>query len=140
MIWSAVCFLPHSQAAEGAKPHLYIFDWNRPTPVRRCLNLTPTDLSSLVPSGVGKTHVIDVWSLVILSFHSLFHARSNQSAALMLKALLVLSRSCAARKNQCLDLVAGGCQWKSISVWDGAGVEALRHDGKVLELLLRGEV
>ena len=25
MIWSAVCSLPHSQSAEGTKPHLYIF-------------------------------------------------------------------------------------------------------------------
>ena len=33
---SAVCSeAPHSQFGEGAAPHLYMDEWNRPTPVRR---------------------------------------------------------------------------------------------------------
>ena len=50
--------------------------------------------------------LLDPWSLVILSFHALFYAWSNQSAALMLKSLLVFSSSrfCAAGTNGCLDL------------------------------------
>ena len=39
--WSAVCSeAPHSQFAEGARPHLCMDEWNRPTPVRRRLGLT----------------------------------------------------------------------------------------------------
>ena len=39
--WSAVCSdAPHSQLDEGAKPHLCMDEWNRPTPVRRRLSLT----------------------------------------------------------------------------------------------------
>ena len=39
--WSAVCSeVPHSQFGEGARPHLCMDEWNRPTPVRRQLSLT----------------------------------------------------------------------------------------------------
>ena len=39
--WSAVCSeAPHSQFGEGARPHLCMDEWNRPTPVRRRLSLT----------------------------------------------------------------------------------------------------
>ena len=38
--WSAVCSeVPHSQFGEGARPHLCMDEWNRPTPVRRRLSL-----------------------------------------------------------------------------------------------------
>ena len=34
--WSAVCSeAPHSQFGEGARPHLSMDEWNRPTPVHR---------------------------------------------------------------------------------------------------------
>ena len=39
--WSAVCSeAPHSQFGEGARPHLCMDKWNRPTPVCRRLSLT----------------------------------------------------------------------------------------------------
>ena len=39
--WSAVCSeSPHLQFGEGARPHLCMDEWNRPTPVRRRLSLT----------------------------------------------------------------------------------------------------
>ena len=39
--WSAVCSeAPHSQFGDGARPHLCMDEWNRPTPVRRRLSLT----------------------------------------------------------------------------------------------------
>ena len=39
--WSAVCSEAlHSQFGEGARPHLCMNEWNRPTPVRRRLSLT----------------------------------------------------------------------------------------------------
>ena len=38
--WSEVCSkAPHSQFGEGARPHLCMDKWNRPTPVRRRLSL-----------------------------------------------------------------------------------------------------
>ena len=41
--WSSVCSeAPHSQFDEGAKPHLCMYKWNRPTPVRRRLSLPQT--------------------------------------------------------------------------------------------------
>ena len=40
--WSAVCSeAPHSQCGKEARPHLCMDEWNRPTPVRRRLILTP---------------------------------------------------------------------------------------------------
>ena len=39
--WSAVCSeVPHLQFDEGERLHLYMNEWNRPTPVRRRLSLT----------------------------------------------------------------------------------------------------
>ena len=39
--WSVVCSeAPHSQFSEGARPHLCMDEWNRPTPVCRQLSLT----------------------------------------------------------------------------------------------------
>ena len=47
--WSAVCSeAPHSQFGEGARPHLCMDEWNRPTPVRRRLSLTQ-------PAGVSPS-------------------------------------------------------------------------------------
>ena len=39
--WSAVCSeAPHSQFGEGARAHLGMDEWNRPTPVHVRLSLT----------------------------------------------------------------------------------------------------
>ena len=38
--WSTVCSGAHSQFGEGARPHLCMGEWNRPTPVHRRLSLT----------------------------------------------------------------------------------------------------
>ena len=52
--WSAVCSeAPHSQFGEGARPHLCMDEWNRPTPVRRRLSLTQTTRGKLIPTGLG---------------------------------------------------------------------------------------
>ena len=46
--WSAVCSeAPHSQFGEGARPHLCMDEWNRPTPVRRRLSLTQAALKNI---------------------------------------------------------------------------------------------
>ena len=54
--WSAVCSeAPHSQFGEGARPHLCMDEWNRPTPVRRRLNLTQAAWGK--PSQTGPAPV-----------------------------------------------------------------------------------
>ena len=53
-IWSAVCSeAPHSQFGEGARPHLCMDEWNRPTPVRRRLSLTQAVRGKLNRPGTG---------------------------------------------------------------------------------------
>ena len=50
--WSAVCSeAPHSQFGEGARPHLCMDKWNRPTPVRRRLSLTQVARGKPIPTG-----------------------------------------------------------------------------------------
>ena len=51
--WSAVCSeAPHSQFGEGARPHLCMDEWNRPTPVRRRLCLTQAARGKPIPTGL----------------------------------------------------------------------------------------
>ena len=39
--WSAICLNAlHSQFGEGARPYLYMDEWNRPTPLDKLLSLT----------------------------------------------------------------------------------------------------
>ena len=53
-IWSAVCSeAPHSQFGEGARPHLCMDEWNRPTPVRRRLSLTQAAWGKPIPTGLA---------------------------------------------------------------------------------------
>ena len=41
--WSTVCSgAPHSHFSEGARAHLCMHEWNRPTPIRKWLSLTQT--------------------------------------------------------------------------------------------------
>ena len=55
--WSAVCSeTPHSQFGKGARPHLCMDEWNRPTPVRRRLSLTQAARGKLIPTGAGSGH------------------------------------------------------------------------------------
>ena len=52
--WSAVCSeVPHSQFGEGARPHLCMDKWNRPTPVRRRLSLTQAARGKPIPTGLA---------------------------------------------------------------------------------------
>ena len=53
MMWSAVFSeAPHSQFGEGAVPHLYMDEWNRPTPVRRRFSFTQDVLGKPIPRGL----------------------------------------------------------------------------------------
>ena len=49
--WSVVCSeAPHSQFGEGARPHLCMDEWNRPTPVRRRLSVTQAAWGKPIPT------------------------------------------------------------------------------------------
>ena len=67
-MWSAVCSaVPHSQFGEGARPHLCMDEWNRPTPVRRRLSVTQVVRGNLTPIGLAlvlgiKTRSLDLFS------------------------------------------------------------------------------
>ena len=51
---SAVCSIaPHSQFDEGARPHLCMDEWNRPTSVRMRLSLTQAIRGKLIPTDLA---------------------------------------------------------------------------------------
>ena len=72
--WSAVCSeAPHSQFGEGARPHLCMDEWNRPTPVRRRLSLTQAAWGKPIPTGLTLVPGTKARSLEALSRYSAFH-------------------------------------------------------------------
>ena len=72
--WSAVCSeAPHSQFGEGARPHLCMDKWNRPTPVRRWLSLTQATRGKPIPTGMAPVSGTKARSLEALSQYSVFH-------------------------------------------------------------------
>ena len=72
--WSAICSeAPHSQFGEGARPHLCMDKWNRPTPVRRRLSLTQATRGKLIPTGLALVSGIKARSLEAFSQYSAFH-------------------------------------------------------------------
>ena len=72
--WSAVCSeAPHSQFGEGARPHLCMDEWNRPTPVRRRLSLTQAARGKPISTGLALVPGTKARSLEALSQYSAFH-------------------------------------------------------------------
>ena len=72
--WSAVCSeAPHSQFGKGARPHLCMDEWNRPTPVRRRLSLIQAARGKLIPTGLTLVPGTKARSLEALSQYSAFH-------------------------------------------------------------------
>ena len=72
--WSAVCSeAPHSQFSEGARPHLCMDEWNRPTPVRRRLSLTQAAQGKPIPTGLALVSGTKTRSLEAFSQYSAFH-------------------------------------------------------------------
>ena len=72
--WSAVCSkAPHSQFGEGARPHLCMDEWNRPTPVRRRLSLNQATRGKLIPTGLALVSGTKARSLEAFSQYSVFH-------------------------------------------------------------------
>ena len=69
--WSAVCSeAPHSQFGEGARSHLCIDKWNRPTPVRRRSRLTQAAQGKLIPTGLAPVSGTKARSLEAFSQYS----------------------------------------------------------------------
>ena len=72
--WSAVCSeAPHSQFGEGARPHLCMDEWNRPTPVRRRLSLTQAARGKPIPTSLAPVPSTKARSLEAFSQYSVFH-------------------------------------------------------------------
>ena len=72
--WSAVCSeAPHSKLGEGARPHLCMDEWNRPTPVRRRLSLTQAARGKPIPTGLAQVSGTKARSLETFSQYSVFH-------------------------------------------------------------------
>ena len=72
--WSAVCSeAPHSQFGEGARPHLCMDEWNRPTPVRRRLSLTQAARGKPIPTGLAPAPGTKARSLEAFSQYYVFH-------------------------------------------------------------------
>ena len=71
--WSAVCSeAPHSQFGEGARPHLCMDEWSRPTPVRRRLSLTEAARSKPIPTSLATVPGTKARSLEAFSQYSVF--------------------------------------------------------------------
>ena len=82
--WCAVCSkAPHSQFGEGARPHLCMNEWNRPTPVRRRLSLIQAARGKPIPTGLAPVSGTKARSLEAPSQYSVFHLRFVHSEARM---------------------------------------------------------
>ena len=103
--WSAVCSeAPHSQFGEGARPHLCMDEWNRPTPVCRRLSLTQAARGKPIPTGLAPVSGTKARSLEAFSQYSVFHLRFVHSEARMPSLARLSKRFRAAGTNERLDL------------------------------------
>ena len=72
--WSAVCSeAPHLRFGEGARPHLCMNEWNRPTSVHRRLSLTQAVRGKLIPKGLALVLDIKTRGLEVFSQYFAFH-------------------------------------------------------------------
>ena len=103
--WSAVCSeAPHLQFGEGARPHLCMDEWNRPTPVRRRLSLTQAAWDKPISTGLAPVSNTKARSLEAFSQYSIFHLRFVHSEARMPSLARLSKRFRAPDTNGRLDL------------------------------------
>ena len=103
--WSAVCSeTPHSQFGEGARPHLCMDEWNRPTPVRRRLSLTQVARDKPIPTGLAPVSGTKARSLKAFLQYSVFHLWFVHSEARIPSLARLSKRFRAAGTNGRLDL------------------------------------
>ena len=102
---AAVCSeAPHSRLGEGARPHLCMDEWNRPTPVRRRLSLTQATRGKPIPKGLAPVPGTKARSLEALSQYSAFHLWFVHSEARMPSLARLSKRFRTAVTNGRLDL------------------------------------
>ena len=103
--WSAVCSeAPHSQFGEGARPHLCMDEWNRPTPVRRRLSSTQAARGKPIPTGLAPVSGTKAWSLETFSQYSVFQLWFVHSEARMPSLARLSKKFRATGTNGGLDL------------------------------------
>ena len=103
--WSAVCSeAPHSQFGEGARPHLCMGEWNRPTPVRRRLSLTQAARGKPIPTDLAPVSSTKTRSLKAILQYSVFHLLFVRSEARMPSLARLSKRFLVAGTNGRLDL------------------------------------
>ena len=103
--WSTVCLAaPHLQFSEGAKLHLCINEWNRPTPVSMRSSLTQAVRGKLISIGLAPVLGIKTRILEVFSQYSAFHLWFVHSEAQIPSPARLFKRSCAAGINGRLDL------------------------------------
>ena len=95
--WYAVCSAsPHSQLGEGARPHLCMDEWNRPTPVLKRLSLTQAARDKPIPIGLAPVLGTKIQNLKEFLQYSAFHLWFVHSEARMLSAARLSKRFRAA--------------------------------------------
>ena len=103
--WSAACSeAPHLQFGEGARPHLCMDEWNRPTPVRRRLSLTQAARGKPIPTGLTLVPGTKARSLEAFSQYAVFHLWFVHSEARMPSLARLFKRFRAPGTNGRLDL------------------------------------
>ena len=102
---SAICLeAPPSQFGEGARPHLYMDEWNRPTPVRKHWSLTRAVRESSFNFNrpdIAHEYEITKYILTVLRVLSVIRPLKSADA---LSGKILFYRFCAAGTNGCLDL------------------------------------
>ena len=103
--WSAVCSVkPHSQFGEGARPHLCMDKWNRPTPVLNRLSLTQAARDKPIPTGLAPVLGTKTRNLENVSQYSAFYLLFVHSEAQIPSPARLSKRFRAAGTNGRLDL------------------------------------
>ena len=132
--WSAVCSeAPHSQFGEGARPHLCMDEWNRPTPVRRRLSLTQAARGKPIPTGLAPVWGTKARSLEAPSQYSVFHLSFIHSEARMPSLARLSKRFRAPGTNGRLDL---SVTWR---VSEGPLKDHARYDRVQRSTVFQGE-
>ena len=103
--WAAICSeAPHSQFGEGARFHLCMDEWNRPTPVRRRLSLTQATRGKPIPTSLALVPGTKAQNLEAFSQYSVFYLWFADSEARMPSLARLSKRFRAAGTNERLDL------------------------------------
>ena len=102
--WSAVCSeAPHSQFGEGARTHLFIDKWNRPTPVHRRLSLTQAARDKPIPTDLAPVSGTKARTKEAFSQYSVLHLWFVHSETQMPSLARLSKRFRAADTNGRLD-------------------------------------